>query len=331
MKLALIDSKVDAGISYYDKFTLHQFFKIGKECENKTKLLGYLYTDESEKQLVDRKNLTIEMEGDNAFEYDTAVDKGTFSVDEMISGKYTVNVVDAKTHLILASQEIEILKNTDNIIKFYLNDIPEEQEYETFILRPGDSYRFTCKEDDSLHVRAKQDTVYERYTWEGIDYQTILSQGSEFYIPRNIDEFVELKVLSGEMEVFVLQGGGFNQEPDKDLSESFTILDLDGAELFNIVEVNAGETITIDFPVDGQKGDLRKIWGTSDNVTYEYDCIDYFWNKQFGTDIKTETYSDSGVQDFWFILSNYEKRVFRVTEGTLTLIYHRDDTDLEVF
>ena len=104
--------------------------------------------------------------------------------------------------------------------------------------------------------------------------------------------------------------------------------------MFHVFEVNAGETFTIDFPVDGTKADSRTIWGFPEkglSYEYEYDIIDYYWNKNFGWEITTETYSYDGDTGFWFALSNYEKRVFRVTRGTLILLYHRNDTDLTVY
>ena len=326
----------EAGISYYDKLKLFEFFKIEKEKNNATKLKGYLYTDETEKTLVTRNNLLIEMKGDNAFEYESDVKNGVFSLDKIMSGKYTVNLMDAKTHQNIASQEVEIIRNKDNIVKFYIKDIPPEQKYETLILNPGDSYRLTCKKGDSLYVRAKKDTVYDYYcpASTAAEYQEDFAQGSEFYVPQNENEFVELKVNSGEMEVFVLQNGGVDQKPDKNLSESYTITNLNGSELFHVFEVNAGETFTIDFPVDGTKADSRTIWGFPEkglSYEYEYDIIDYYWNKNFGWEITTETYSYDGDTGFWFALSNYEKRVFRVTRGTLILLYHRNDTDLTVY
>lgn len=252
-------------------------------------------------------------------------------------GKYVLGVPVGKRKIIasaptyMANSYIEEFSENLSGINIGLTK-EKNYDYEVVRIGAGESYQFDFNTSKRIFVRFTEDTEYSSYSFshsayedEYAVYHASKEALDEYYTKVDENSHLEIKIFSGSAIVFA-SDGGFESDPDSDLSKYCKITNLNGIDPFINLTLNAGDTKTFDNQVDNQKSDSSKLYLVSNGpVSLTEEVTDYYWQTHFGWELREERYELNGIAKFWRPIGQLVKNKISITSGELLIYYYRLD------
>lgn len=228
---------------------------------------------------------------------------GEFRGNKLNSGEYTLRV--SATGYIPYEQEFNITGEQPTYLqpRLIMKGEEEVEIKKDLSLKIGQTYRIECISDKNLNSYNKTDTVTEYFYKSGNKSDVVLDEkklsGVKSYRPMGKGDFIDIKLNSGELNVFVIKdGAGIWDGERDDFYKYFKITELDH-DPFKKFYLNEGDIISLDYQYIGTQSTGVGYSFKGSNLSGTRRITDYYWNKRFGLDITVIEYPLEKKEQFW--------------------------------
>lgn len=199
----------------------------------------------------------------------------------------------------------------------------KKDNYEVLTINAGESYQLDFTTSKRIFVRFETDGEFSSYQDGQATYHKKRAALDEYYTGVEQGSHMEIKVFEGTATIFA-NDGGFDQEPDSDLSDYCVYTNMNGVDPFIDLTLKAGDSKTFDYQIDLPKTSDVVIHAFSNNIVTGTEAVtDYYWNTHMGWELSTNVYELNGKINFWRPLANLVKDKISITSGELTIYYYR--------
>ncbi|WP_286154824.1 carboxypeptidase regulatory-like domain-containing protein [Thomasclavelia cocleata] len=248
---------------------------------------------------------------------------GEFRGNKLNSGEYTLRV--SAIGYIPYEQEFNITGDQPTYLQPRLIMKGEEgiEIKNDLSLKIGQTYRIECISDKNLNSYNKTDTVTEYFYKSGDKSDVVLDEkklsGVKSYRPMDKGDFIDIKLNSGELNVFVIKdGAGIWDGERDDFYKYFKITELDH-DPFKKFYLNEGDIISLDYQYIGTQSTGVGYSFKGSNLSGTRRITDYYWNKRFGLDITVTEYPLRKKEQFWTGVDEGHIHTYVIDSGSAVL------------
>lgn len=254
-------------------------------------------------------------------------ESGDFISQKLKSGTYTliVSAMGYETY----RKTVEVSSGEDIFVEIYLTQADEDVDTETFTLEIGKTYRIKCTSDKKLYSLYHKDSSAELYYSNSGQTGCTLNdkgfQNTYSYRPMEEGDFIDIKLNSGNVELFVVKDDDNIKENRENIHNYFIISELDHDPLkkFNLSQ---GNTISLDYQYIDNRLTNVKYYFEGINISGTMTEIDYYWNDRFGWEIKEEEKDLNSTEKYWTVIEEGSMHKYQINSGSVILYMGYDDS-----